>query len=597
MVAGATGIDLFLLVVDAAEGARPQTHEHLAILRLLGDRRAASSRSRRPTRSTTRRSSSRSRKRASSFRARASSPVSAQDRRRARRAAGRARRGGRRGRAPPAATRRRRASTSTAPSRCAGSARSSRARSGRVDRRGRRARVEPRGRDVRVRSVQVHDRPVERAEAGQRVAVALPGIERRELRRGDALVARRAYPVSYRLDVALVTELAISPSRVHVHHGTAESPRASCAVGERYAQLRLAAPVVAARGDRVVLRAARRSAAASSSIPRRRGTPDAERLELLERGEIEATIRRARASRRAATPARRRAAGGRAGERLALLARLARRAPDRAGAALDDADPLDPGVSAAQRAVGGGGRAAARARAARREAVPARRQRVAGRARGRGGGTDWRSSASSRVKLDDAALARLLEERGRLVRLGDGFAISPRSLRRARRSSSTSASVPVGSRSRASATCSAPVAGRAAAARAIRRRRPHAPGRRRARAQAPTPSEDVRPVVVPDRVEALPLLEQARRLELRVENSLLVVQRPSEIRAVGAEDRAAAAAEHALAVKLRRAAGSRRGTPTARWKCARRDDEARDSRAMCTSVACQASPSSAVDAT
>src|SRR3712207_6846635 len=36
MVAGATGIDLFLLVVDAAEGSRPQTHEHLAVLRLLG---------------------------------------------------------------------------------------------------------------------------------------------------------------------------------------------------------------------------------------------------------------------------------------------------------------------------------------------------------------------------------------------------------------------------------------------------------------------------------------------------------------------------------------------------------------------------------
>src|SRR6266516_2891995 len=35
MVAGATGIDLYLLVIDAAEGARPQTHEHLAILRLL----------------------------------------------------------------------------------------------------------------------------------------------------------------------------------------------------------------------------------------------------------------------------------------------------------------------------------------------------------------------------------------------------------------------------------------------------------------------------------------------------------------------------------------------------------------------------------
>src|SRR5205823_1513517 len=36
MVAGASGIDLFLLVIDAAEGTRPQTHEHLAILRLLG---------------------------------------------------------------------------------------------------------------------------------------------------------------------------------------------------------------------------------------------------------------------------------------------------------------------------------------------------------------------------------------------------------------------------------------------------------------------------------------------------------------------------------------------------------------------------------
>src|SRR6478736_303716 len=36
MVAGATGIDLFLLVVDAGEGPKPQTLEHLRILRLLG---------------------------------------------------------------------------------------------------------------------------------------------------------------------------------------------------------------------------------------------------------------------------------------------------------------------------------------------------------------------------------------------------------------------------------------------------------------------------------------------------------------------------------------------------------------------------------
>src|SRR5207248_7606891 len=36
LIAGATGIDLFRLVIDAQEGARPQTLEHLAVLRLLG---------------------------------------------------------------------------------------------------------------------------------------------------------------------------------------------------------------------------------------------------------------------------------------------------------------------------------------------------------------------------------------------------------------------------------------------------------------------------------------------------------------------------------------------------------------------------------
>src|SRR5262245_66366181 len=41
MVAGATGIDLFLLVIDAAAGERPQTHEQLAVSRLLGIGRGA----------------------------------------------------------------------------------------------------------------------------------------------------------------------------------------------------------------------------------------------------------------------------------------------------------------------------------------------------------------------------------------------------------------------------------------------------------------------------------------------------------------------------------------------------------------------------
>ena len=54
-----------------------------------------------------------------------------------------------------------------------------------------------------MRTVQVHDTAVASATAGERVALGLPGAERRELRRGDALVAPGAYPISYRLDVEL----------------------------------------------------------------------------------------------------------------------------------------------------------------------------------------------------------------------------------------------------------------------------------------------------------------------------------------------------------------------------------------------------------
>src|SRR6185437_4491246 len=49
-------------------------------------------------------------------------------------------------------------------------------------------RVEPRGRVARVRTVHVHDAEVEEAAAGQRVAVNVPSLRRRDLARGDELV-------------------------------------------------------------------------------------------------------------------------------------------------------------------------------------------------------------------------------------------------------------------------------------------------------------------------------------------------------------------------------------------------------------------------
>ena len=50
----------------------------------------------------------------------------------------------------------------------------------------------PRGLRARVRSVQVHDEGVERAAAGQRVALNLAGVGWREVGRGDVVVRRRA---------------------------------------------------------------------------------------------------------------------------------------------------------------------------------------------------------------------------------------------------------------------------------------------------------------------------------------------------------------------------------------------------------------------
>jgi len=125
----------------------------------------------------------------------------------------------------------------------------------------------PGGREARVRSVQVHDRPAERAAAGQRVALALVGVERAQVRRGHAVVTPGAFPESFRLECDLrVLESAPRALRngepVMVHHGTAEIPaRVAIPGGGELApgaagrvQLRLRARAVAAAGDHVVVR-------------------------------------------------------------------------------------------------------------------------------------------------------------------------------------------------------------------------------------------------------------------------------------------------------------------------------------------------------
>ncbi len=112
----------------------------------------------------------------------------------------------------------------------------------------------PAGRPVRVRGLQVHDVDVRRAEAGQRVAVNLNGVRARDVERGDVLAPPGAIVPAEVLDCALALRDARHGDRVHVHHGTREAPGRLVALGEDLWQLRLDRPLLAADGDRVVVR-------------------------------------------------------------------------------------------------------------------------------------------------------------------------------------------------------------------------------------------------------------------------------------------------------------------------------------------------------
>jgi selenocysteine-specific elongation factor len=173
-------------------------------------------------------------------------------------------------------------------------------------------RVLPRGLEARVRSVQVHDQPVDRARAGQRVALNLVGVGWRELGRGDVVVAGdSSLRPGYLLDVALSVEEGARPvergTRVQVHHGTREAPARVVPLGGGYAQLRLEAPLVAVAGDKLILRqVAPPDTVGGGSVvdaaPRKHG-PSAEvveRLERTERGEEVPDARTAAATARAA---------------------------------------------------------------------------------------------------------------------------------------------------------------------------------------------------------------------------------------------------------------------------------------------------------
>jgi selenocysteine-specific elongation factor len=263
MVAGATGIDGFLMVVAADDGVMPQTREHWSVLRGLDVQRGVVAITKSDAADPAPALAEAAELMPSAERVvvsvRASSGLDELVAALGRLAAGLSARAG----AEPA----------TAPARLhvdraftvhgAGTVVTGTLWSGTLAQ-GDRVAVLPERRECRIRSLEVHDDPVASAAAGQRVALNLAGVRRGEVTRGDvvsslgaALEPSRVVEAQLHLDpadVAAPRGPVHHGERVQVHHGTRESPARLVRRGGDRWQLRLEHPLVAARGDRLIVR-------------------------------------------------------------------------------------------------------------------------------------------------------------------------------------------------------------------------------------------------------------------------------------------------------------------------------------------------------
>ncbi|HEB75979.1 MAG TPA: selenocysteine-specific translation elongation factor [Nitrospirae bacterium] len=118
----------------------------------------------------------------------------------------------------------------------------------------------------KVRGLQSHGTPINKAYAGQRVAVNLQGVQKEELRRGAVVVEPGRFRPTRAVDAEL-TMLEDAPvlkdrSRVHFHLSTTEAVGRvilyDCSElkpgGRSFCQIRLEEPVLAVSGDRFIIR-------------------------------------------------------------------------------------------------------------------------------------------------------------------------------------------------------------------------------------------------------------------------------------------------------------------------------------------------------
>ncbi len=169
----------------------------------------------------------------------------------------------------------------------------------------------PGERAVRVRRVQVHGETVDEARPGQRTAVALHGVTREQVSRGDWLQAAQSLRPSRFIDVRFEL-LPDAPralkldTRVRFHLGAAEIIGRLVLLegdglepgGRALAQLRLEHETVAARGDRFVIRSYSPSRTIGGGVViepiadrrRRRTGAGIAALEVAESGSLEARL-------------------------------------------------------------------------------------------------------------------------------------------------------------------------------------------------------------------------------------------------------------------------------------------------------------------
>jgi selenocysteine-specific elongation factor len=268
MLAGATGFDLMLLVVAADEGVMPQTREHLAIIELLGIRRGVVALTKadladaewlelvtadvrdllEPT----------------ALAGVPIVPVSALT------GAGLSELREALAASAGAATEREEGDVFRLPIdrvftvRGTGTVVTGTAWSGTL-RRDAQVRIEPAGLTARVRALQRHGAPCDEVHAGERVAVALAGIDRHALARGDCLLLpgwEASHTTTVELTVLRDAEAPLRHrQRIRLHLGTGEvlgrlalGPDGLEPGESAVAQLRLEQPLLCRTGDRFVIR-------------------------------------------------------------------------------------------------------------------------------------------------------------------------------------------------------------------------------------------------------------------------------------------------------------------------------------------------------